>query len=83
MLVNRYGLHARPAMQFVDLAGRYGAAVSVGTDERRVDGKSIIGILTLGAAKGVELIIAASGEDAEEAVAALAELVARGFADLD
>ena len=78
-IVNRLGLHARPAAAFVKLAGRFKAAVLVETDGLEVNGKSIMGVLMLAAEHGSRLRIQASGSDAEEAVKALADLVNRGF----
>ena len=65
---NKYGLHARPAMQFVEVAGQYGSAINVIRGEKSADAKSIMEVLMLAAEKGSELIIRAEGEDAEEAV---------------
>ena len=78
-IVNRLGLHARPAAAFVKLAGRFKAEVLVEKDGLEVNGKSIMGVLMLAAEHGSRLRIQASGSDAEEAVEALADLVNRGF----
>ncbi len=78
-IVNRLGLHARPAAKFVKLAGRFKAEVLVEKDGLEVNGKSIRGVLMLAAEQGSRLRIRASGSDAEEAVAALSDLVDRGF----
>lgn len=78
-IVNRLGLHARPAAEFVKLAGRFKAEVLVEKDGLEVNGKSIMGVLMLAAEHGSRLRIQASGSDAEEAVAALSDLVNRGF----
>ena len=74
---NRNGLHARPAMQFVDLANSFAASIKVRrTDDMQVeaDGKSIMQMMILEAMPGTPLRIEADGEDAERAVAQLAEL---------
>jgi phosphocarrier protein len=76
---NALGLHARAAARFVRLAGRFRSVIHVGKGERRVDGKSILGLLLLAAARGVVLDVSADGEDAEQAVAALCGLIERGF----
>jgi phosphocarrier protein HPr len=76
---NRLGLHARAAVKFVQLAARYKAEVKVRKDGVEVNGKSIMGLLTLVAALGMEIVVAAEGADAEQAVAELAALVDRGF----
>ena len=78
-IVNRLGLHARPAAEFVKLAGRFKSEVLVEKDGLEVNGKSIMGVLMLAAEHGSRLRIQASGSDAEEAVAALSDLVNRGF----
>lgn len=78
-IVNRTGMHARPASEFVKLAGTFASDVRVGKDGLEVDGKSIMGVLMLAAEFGSQLTIRATGEDAAQAVAALAELIQRGF----
>ena len=79
VVTNPQGLHARPADMFVKLAGRYEARIEVIKDGERVDGKSILAILTLAAVEGSELTIEATGPDAEAALDALAKLVSRDF----
>ena len=74
------GLHLRAAGQFVEAASRFESRIQVAAGPRVVDGKSIIHMLTLGAGVGTELTLRAEGRDAEEAVDALATLVAGGFA---
>lgn len=76
---NRLGLHARAAVKFVQLASRYRSEVTVIKDATEVNGKSIMGLLTLVAAHGMEIVIVCQGPDAEEAAAALAALVEAGF----
>jgi len=76
---NRQGLHARPVMQFVDLANQFSSAICVRKDQLEVDGKSAMEMMLLEATQGTELQLVAVGPDAPEAVAALAELVERGF----
>ena len=78
-IVNRLGLHARPAAEFVKLAARFKAEVLVEKDGLEVNCKSIMGVLMLAAEHGSRLRIQASGSDAEAAVAALSDLVNRGF----
>jgi phosphotransferase system HPr (HPr) family protein len=78
-IVNRLGLHARPAMSFVDLAGQYECDVAVRRGEQEVDGKSIMHMMLLAATKGTELEIVACGKDCEKACAALRKLVESGF----
>lgn len=76
---NRLGLHARPAAEFVKTAGRFSAEVQVEKEGLKVNGKSIMGVLMLAAEQGSEITIRASGDDSEEALQALADLVERGF----
>jgi phosphotransferase system HPr (HPr) family protein len=79
VVTNPQGLHARPADVFVKLASRYQAKIEVIKDGERVDGKSILAILTLAAVEGTQLAIEATGPDAEAALDALSELVLRDF----
>jgi phosphocarrier protein len=72
-------MHARPAAEFVKLAGGFAANVTIEKDGLEVNGKSIMGVLMLAAEQGSTLKLTASGEDAEAAVEALADLVKRGF----
>jgi phosphocarrier protein len=78
-VVNQLGLHARPAAEFVKVANRFQAEVTVEKDGLQVNGKSIMGVLMLVAEQGCRLRIKGDGEDAEEAVRALVDLVSRGF----
>ena len=80
-LQNRRGLHARASAKFVTLAAGQQAAVEVEKDGSRVCGTSIMGLMMLGAAMGDSITISAEGEGAEEAVAALAELVENRFGE--
>ena len=80
-VVNQLGMHARAAAKFVHLATRYQSRVTVARDRREMDGKSIMGILLLAAARGSMITISADGGDEQEAVAALVALVASGFGE--
>lgn len=80
-VVNRLGMHARAAAKFVHLATRFEARVKVARDGREMDGKSIMGILLLAAARGSTITISADGADEQDAVAALAGLVQSGFGE--
>ena len=82
-VVNKYGLHARPAMQLVQLANRYTSTIEVSNGAMTVDSKSIMSVMRLGAAKGATLKFLADGEDAQEAVAAMAKLVEGGFGEME
>ena len=77
--MNKYGLHARPAMQFVELANKFGSKVEVSNGTLTVDAKSIMSVMRLAATKGTVLVITTSGQDAEPAARELAELVKGGF----
>lgn len=69
------GLHARPAAEFVKRAKRFTAEITVSKGDREANAKSSLGIMSLGAKKGEEIVIHAEGDDAEEAVAALADFI--------
>ncbi len=81
VILNRYGLHARPAAEFVKLSSRFSAKVTVEKDGLEVNGKSIMGVMMLAAECGATLKITAVGEDADEAVEALATLVDDRFGE--
>lgn len=78
-IVNRLGLHARPAMTFVDLASTFPCTVKVRKGETEVDGKSIMQMMMLAASKGSRLDITAEGDQCEKACQALKALVDGGF----
>ena len=80
-IVNPLGLHARAAARFVNLASTFKCQIRVARGARTVDGKSILGLLLLAAARGSEILITAEGSDEDAALAALADLVQRGFED--
>lgn len=80
-IVNRHGLHARPASEFVKLAGRFPCAVYLSRDGLEVNGKSIMGVLMLAAEMGTELRIRCEGEGAADAADALAGLIGNGFGE--
>ena len=80
---NKQGMHARPAEMFVRRAQQFQSKIEIVRDDYRVEAKSIMNLLTLGAAKGTKLTIEAEGSDAQEAVDALAEVVEKGFLEED
>ena len=80
-LVNRLGLHARAAARFVHLASSFRSAVTVSKAGVRVDGKSILGLLTLAAPNGTRLTLAADGPDADEALRQLTALIRDRFGE--
>jgi phosphocarrier protein HPr len=76
---NKLGLHARAAVKFVNLANRFVASVKIVKDGDEIDGKSILGILTLAATQGTTIRLLTAGKDEEAAMAALVELIANRF----
>ena len=80
---NRYGLHARASTRLAQVAKQFQSSIRVsrGRSDEGVDAKSILGILTLGAEKGQCLHIRASGDDAEQAMAALIQLIEQNFGE--
>ena len=81
LIVNTLGLHARAAAQLVQTANRYKADVHVEKDGMQVNGKSIMGVLTLAAAKGTEIIVSCDGDDAASAMESLAAIITNGFGE--
>ncbi len=79
VVINPQGLHARPADLFVRLANQFESRIEVVKDGKRIDGKSILDIMTLAAEQGSQLSIEATGRDAEAARDALVELIEQGF----
>jgi len=78
---NKLGLHARAAVKFVNLANRYSASVKVIKDDTEIDGKSILGILTLAAVQGSSVALRISGKDEDEAMKALSTLIKDKFGE--
>ena len=81
LIVNILGLHARAAAQLVQTSNRYRSEIRVEKDGMDVNGKSIMGVLTLAAAKGTQITLSCDGEDAGEAMVALAALIENGFGE--
>ncbi|TLD72126.1 HPr family phosphocarrier protein [Phragmitibacter flavus] len=80
-IVNKLGLHARPAAQFVKRASKYACSIWVEKDDEQVNGKSIMGLMMLAAGCGAKILIIAEGSDAETAMQDLGGLVQSGFDD--
>ncbi len=78
-IVNKRGLHARASAKFVEAACKYQCEITVSREGTTVSGRSIMGLMMLAGSQGAELEIAARGTDAEQALAALAALIAAGF----
>jgi len=74
---SKQGLHARPAALFVQIANKFDARITVIRDEEEVNGKSIMGILMLGAEQGSEISIEAEGKDAETAILELEKIISK------
>ena len=77
---NQVGLHARPATFFIQKANEFKSGIWVEKDSRRVNAKSLLGVLSLGITKGTAITIIAEGVDEEEAVSSLTELISTNFA---
>ena len=80
-IVNSLGMHARPATQVVRLASTFVAAIELEHDGQTVNAKSIMGVMTLAAECGAVVRVRADGDDAEAAVIALIDLIAKGFGE--
>ncbi|HHF43042.1 MAG: phosphocarrier protein HPr [Candidatus Aminicenantes bacterium] len=76
---NKLGLHARAAVKFVNTANRFASSVRLEKDGQEIDGKSILGILTLAATQGTELILKVAGHDEQAAMRALIKLIDNKF----
>ena len=79
VVMNQVGLHARPATFFIQKANEFKCSIWVEVEERLVNAKSLLGVLSLGIVKDTEINLIANGSDEEEAVEALAELLASDF----
>jgi phosphocarrier protein HPr len=82
-IVNQLGMHARASAKFVHLAARFSSRIKVSRDGREMDGKSVMGLLLLAAARGSTIVISAEGGDELDAVNALVALVEGGFGEDD
>ena len=81
VITNASGLHARPATFFIQKANTYKSSIWVEKDDRKVNAKSLLGVLSLGIAKGMTVTLIADGQDEESALAGLAALIDSGFAE--
>jgi phosphocarrier protein len=82
-LLNKVGLHARPASQFVQTAARFSSKITVSCGPRRANAKSILQVLSLGAGGGAEITLQAEGQDADAALEALKQLIADKFGEAE
>ena len=80
-ITNNVGLHARPATFFIQKANEFKSGIWIVKDERKVNAKSLLGVLSLGITKGTEITIVADGSDEEEAVNELVKLVQSNFTE--
>ena len=80
-IVNKNGLHARPAAEIVKVASKFQSDITMVRDDLEVNGKSIMGVMMLAAEYGSTLLVRANGPDADQAVSAIAELVERKFGE--
>jgi phosphocarrier protein len=80
---NKQGMHARPAEMFVRRAQQFKSKIEIVRDDYRIEAKSIMNLLTLGAAQGTKLTLEAEGSDAQEALDALAEVIEKNFLEED
>ena len=80
-IVNKNGLHARPAAEIVKLAAKYQSEITIVREDLEVNGKSIMGVMMLAAEQGASIVVRASGPDADQAVGAIEQLIARGFGE--
>jgi phosphocarrier protein len=78
-IINKLGMHARAAAKFVKLASQFNSKIELGTDNQHVNGKSIMGVLMLAAAKGTHMTIYADGDDAQQCADALSQLINNRF----
>ena len=78
---NQVGLHARPATFFIQRANEFKAGIWIVNDERKVNAKSLLGVLSLGITRGTKITIVADGSDQEEAVDSLVDLIFSNFID--
>ena len=81
MVQNQVGLHARPATFFIQKANEFKSSIWVEKEERRVNAKSLLGVLSLGIAKGMTITIIADGQDEVAAIDGLIELIQTGFSE--
>ena len=82
-IINKLGLHARASAKLTQVAGRFAADVWLSRNGRRVNAKSIMGVMMLAAAKGSTIVIEAEGADEAEAMAAVTQLVAERFGEAE
>jgi phosphocarrier protein len=80
---NQVGLHARPATFFIQKANEFKSSIWIEREERKVNAKSLLGVLSLGITKGTDIVIGAEGTDEEQAVLALEKLIETNFKEFE
>ena len=81
IISNKLGLHARPSAQLTQTAARFSSEIHISRSGRRVNAKSIMGVMMLAAGHGATVTVEAEGDDAEQALAAIGQLIAEGFGE--
>lgn len=82
VITNTSGLHARPATFFIQKANSYKASIWIEKEDRKVNAKSLLGVLSLGIAKGMTINLIADGQDEDLAISGLTELIDSGFSEI-
>lgn len=82
-VLNEVGLHARPATFFIQKANEFKSLITIAKDERKVNAKSLLGVLSLGITKGTKVILSAEGSDEQEAIDELDALIMSNFTDIE
>lgn len=82
-VLNEVGLHARPATFFIQKANEFKSFITIAKDERKVNAKSLLGVLSLGIVKGTKIVLTADGVDETEAIDELEALIMSSFADIE
>ena len=80
-VTNNIGLHARPATFFIQKANSFRSSIWIEKDERKVNAKSLLGVLSMGIAKGMTVTLVAEGQDEDEAIDQLIQLIQTGFSE--
>ena len=82
-ILNEVGLHARPATFFIQKANEFKSLITIAKDERKVNAKSLLGVLSLGITKGTKVVLSAEGSDEQEAIDELDALIMSNFTDIE
>lgn len=82
-ITNNIGLHARPATFFIQKANSYKSSIWIEKEDRKINAKSLLGVLSMGIAKGMTVTIVADGQDENDAISGLSDLIDTGFAEFE